>query len=142
MEDTGAPGENYWPVTYKLYSIMLYRIHLIWAGFEHITSVVIGTDYILYIFSLYDNCWHSVARRVLHYKQELFRRTWIHLQFGIRSIQMICGMVSRWQYNSHKGFVKRCTDDNNIYNNYLRDFVKRCTVQMTIIYTTIPTEIL
>jgi hypothetical protein len=33
-------------VTYKLYNIMLHRVHLVWAGFEHTTSVVIGTDYI------------------------------------------------------------------------------------------------
>jgi hypothetical protein len=33
-------------VTYNLYNIMLHRVHLVWAGFEHTTSVVIGTDYI------------------------------------------------------------------------------------------------
>jgi hypothetical protein len=39
-------GENHWPVAshYQLYHIMLYQVHLAWAGFELNTSVVIGTN--------------------------------------------------------------------------------------------------
>ena len=60
--------------------------------------------------------------------------------------------------NSHRDFVERCPDDNNIYNNSHRGFVERCPqdnniitistevlwdgVQITIIDITIPTDVL
>ena len=42
VEETEVFGENYQPD--KLYNIMLYQVHLAWAGLELPTLVVIGTD--------------------------------------------------------------------------------------------------
>ena len=48
-------------VTYKLYKIMLHRVHFVWAGFEHTTSVVIGADYIRNCRSNYHTITTTVA---------------------------------------------------------------------------------
>ena len=46
VEETGVSGENRQPVTsyWQTFHIMLYRVHLVWPGFELTTLVVIGTD--------------------------------------------------------------------------------------------------
>ena len=42
VEETAVPEENHRPVANH---IMLYRVHLVWVGFDLTTLVVIDTDY-------------------------------------------------------------------------------------------------
>jgi hypothetical protein len=46
VEETGVPRENHWPLVshWKLYHIMLHRVHSARVGFELTTLVVMDTD--------------------------------------------------------------------------------------------------
>jgi hypothetical protein len=57
---TGVHGENHGPAVshwQTLSHVMLYQVHLVWAGFELTTLVVIGTDCI----DIYKSNYHTIT---------------------------------------------------------------------------------
>jgi hypothetical protein len=78
VEETGGLGENHWPATSH---IMLYRVHLAWAGFELTTLEVIGTYCIgSYKSNHYDGPWEK-RNKIKWLKREdtaLFLFYWNH----------------------------------------------------------------
>jgi hypothetical protein len=62
VEEIGVPSEttNLPHVTYKLYNIMFYRVHLAWAGFELTKLVLVGTDCIGSCNSHYHDDLHGI----------------------------------------------------------------------------------
>ena len=98
----------------KNYHIMLYRVHIVWTGFEFTTLVVIGTDYIGSYKSNYHTITTTSASITLGTNHLTFREafcflpsqnfifTWKHIRFYLHE------KISKHCSNLTHFFVENC----------------------------------
>ena len=95
VEESGLPGENHRPAAshWKLYHIMLYRVHLTCAGFELTTVMVIGIDYIGICKSNY----YTITTTL--YYISVFTSVVCYCQNGLRRKHGKCSLCNEWWHS-------------------------------------------
>ena len=83
-------------VIYKLYHIMLYRVHLIWAGFEVTILLVIGT----YCIGSYKSNYHTISSKTTPVINRKFKQWWSTIQ------PVSYNFLHKWFQNITVSFIR------------------------------------